>query len=89
MFGTSTPWLTVATRILRTQWSDATYETASWQRTRGVIDMWQEVNVEIPTQSGDWQVLSYQYWSHLFGFYNKSIMICWLHTHLGIISNTI
>ena len=59
MFGISTPWLTVSTRILKSQWSDKTFETVAWQRTHGVIDMWQEVNIEIPTQSGDWEVRSY------------------------------
>ena len=61
MFGTNTPWLTVLKLILQSQWPEGRpHIYYLWQRTQGIIDMWQEGNIEIITESGDWQVTSQQ-----------------------------
>lgn len=60
MFGTTTPWITVVVVNIKNQIGNLTDIHYIWQRTSGIIDMWQEGSVEISSVGGDWQVTSHK-----------------------------
>lgn len=58
MFGKSSPWLTMIVRTIRNQMATLSKDALVWQHTAGIVDMWQEGNIEVSTADGDWQVTS-------------------------------
>lgn len=61
MFGMKTPWLTVKQETLRNEWGNMTTSKDVWERisVSGIVDLWQEANIAINTEEGDWKVTEY------------------------------
>lgn len=56
MFGSRTPWVSVVVKILGNQMGTLSEIYLVWQQTAGIVDMWQEGNIEVSSAAGDWQV---------------------------------